>query len=241
MLSVKLGGQWFITGSRRGESLGVHTIGIGSTQKLSSREIDRVLSQYNDSDLADMRMESRTEDGTIFVYVHLPNETVVFNATIAKVFGPEYAWTLIKTGTGNQVYRGINGVFDTLRGYWVYGDKTDSTLGKLDNTVFAQYGAKQEWYLYTPLVQLETASIDELEIEVLPGHNVTDDATLAFSLTYDGVSYSTEWWDLYSETGEYNLRYLQRQLGYVPHWAGFRFRGVTTSRMAFAKMRLAYG
>jgi hypothetical protein len=234
-------GKWFITGGRKEESLGVHIIGVGASQKISTREIDKILKQYNENELINMRMESRSEEDTTFIYVHLPSETLVYNAGIAETFGNSVAWSILKIGSENLNYRGINGVFDANLGYWVYGDKLASILGHLDNTVFTQYDEKQEWYLYPPFINIESASIDEIEIETIPGHNIVDDATVAFSLTYDGETYSQEWWDLYSEINNRSIRYIQRRLGYVPSWVGFRFRGLTTSRMAFSGMTLTYG
>ena len=233
--------QWFITGSRKEESLGVHMVTVGAPVKVSSREVDEYLETYTEAELSDMRMEARTEHDSSFVYVHLPNETLVYNLAIAKEFGSPYAWCIIKTGAADQVYRGINGVFDSLRGYWVYGDKVDGRLGHCNDAVFTQYGEDQEWYLYSPLVGLEAQSINSLEIETLPGHNITADATVAMSITYDGVVYSTEWWELYGELGGYSKRFIIRRLGYVPHLVGFRFRGVTSSRMAFLKLGIDYG
>lgn len=234
-------GSWFFVGSRKDESLGVYFLGVGQSTKVSSREIDKILAQYTEPELADIRMESRQEDDTSFVIIHLPNETLCLNASIMADSGKESSWSILKTGTGNQVYRGINGVFDANRGYWCYGDKNNTQIGKLDNTVFTQYGEAQEWYLYTPMVDLRTRSIDELEIETIPGNNIVDDATLSFSITKDGQIWGSEWWSLYSLKNDYNKRYIQTRLGYVDSWVALRFRSVTTSRMAFSGLNVTYG
>jgi hypothetical protein len=234
-------GSWYITGGRKGESLGVHVIGVGSSQKVSSREVDKLLSAYTEPELSDMRMESREEDGTYFVYVHLPNETLCFNATIAKIQGLGAAWSILKTGAQDIAYRGINGVFDAKRGVWIYGDKINSNIGILDNTVCTQYGEIAEWLLYTPFLKLESQTVDEIEIETLPGNVVDDDATVAFSMTYDGLTYGSEWWTLYGAASDYGQRFFIRRLGDVPDWVGFKFRGATKSRMSFALLQVTHG
>jgi len=234
------GGKFYITGGYRDSAVGVYIVGIGSATKVSTREIDKILAKYTESELSDMRMESRTENNTTFVLVHLPEETLCFNETIATEFGKDVAWSLLKTGTGDAVYQGINGVLDARTGKWVYGDKLDFKIGILDNDVSTQYDAIAEWLLYTPLVNLEMFSIDELKIETIPGHTTTLDATVALSITYNGVTYGREHWMQYGAPREYGQNFILRRLGICNNWMGFRFRGVSKSRMAFALMRLEY-
>jgi len=159
------GTNYYITGGRKDESVSVHIVGVGSSEKISTREIDKIISQYSEYQLIDIRMESRTENDTIFVLLHLPNETLCFNESIAKSFGKELAWTILKTDVeGNNTYRAINGVFDARSSQWIYGDKINGTIGKLDSLVSTHYNEIVEWLLYTPLLLLEKFSIDEIMI-----------------------------------------------------------------------------
>ena len=89
-------------------------------------------------------------------------------------------------------------------------------------------------------INLESKSIDELRIKTIPGHSLIDDATLAVSVTYDGVIYGMEYWNLYGEPNNYNQRFIIRRLGYVSDWIGFKFRCVSKSKMTFALMELTY-
>jgi hypothetical protein len=236
------GESFYITGGRKNEAVGVYSIGIGNSIKISTREIDKILSEYAEPDLTDMQMEYRLENNVGFVLVHLPNETLCFNESVAKVFGIEAAWCILKTDViGTDPYRGINGVFDARSAKWIYGDKIDTTIGVLDNTVTTHYDQLVEWILYTPFIGLETASIDELEIETIPGFTTVRDATVAFSITYDGVIYGREYWMQYGEPHDLNLRFISRRLGYISQWCGFKFRGVSSSRMAFSLAKVTYG
>ena len=234
------GGKFYITGGYRDSAVSVYAIGIGSATKVSTREIDKILAKYTEPELADIRMECRTRNDVTFILVLLPEETLCFNESIAAEFGKEIAWSLLKTGTEDVVYRGINGIFDARSGEWIYGDRLDSKIGILDNDVSTQYNAIAEWLLYTPFIGLESLSIDEINIETIPGHTVTDDATVAISMTYDGVIYGGEHWMQYGESTEYSQKFILRRLGICNSWMGFKFRGVSASRMAFALMRLTY-
>ncbi len=233
-------GKHFITGGYRDSAVGVYAVGIGSSTKVSTREVDKVIAEYTEPDLSDMRMECRTENNITFILVHLPGETLCFNETIAEAFGKEYAWTLLATGKDENSYRAINGIFDARTARWVCGDKLTDDIANLDNKVGTQYGDLAEWLIYTPFMDLEPFSIDEIDIETIPGHTTEPDATVALSLTYDGVSYGREVWLDYGEPSAYNQRFIARRLGQVNDWLGFKFRGASTSRMAFSMMGVTY-
>jgi len=235
------GELWYITGGRKNDSLGVYAIMLGGSKKVSTREVDKILSKYSEPDLADMRMECRQEDDVIFILVHLPEETLCFNETISGTMGIHNSWSILKSGiTGQSVYRAINGIFDARRGDWLYGDKRNANISILDNTVFTEFGERNEWILYTPAVKIETSSIDELELETIPGHNTNDDAKVGISLTYDGLTYGKEWFQQYGSPLDYDQRFITRRLGYVRDWVGFKFRGATTSRMSFAYFNVEF-
>lgn len=237
----EVGERFYITGGRREESIGVHAITLGESQKVSTREIDKIFERYSETDLKDMRMESRSEKDYTFILIHLPKETLCLNETIAKTIGVEYAWTILKTDIeGEANYRAINGIFDARIGKWIYGDKRNENIGLLDESNFTQYNETQEGILYTPFVDLERSSIDQIDIQTIPGHTVTNDATVAFSITYDGLTYGKEWFAQYGKQGEYQQGFILRRIGYVSEWFSFKFRFAVKSRIAFALMRITY-
>jgi len=235
----ELGGKWYIVGGRKEESVSVHAIGLGDSEKIASREIDKIISKYSEVELRDIRVEGRTEDGTSFILVHLPYETLLFNLNIAQAFGIDYAWSLLKSGKYENVpHRAINGVFDPRNSKWIFGDRQGAQIGEIDNTSFAQYGEDSEWYIFPPFVKLETLSIDQIAMETIPGHTALLDAKVAISCTFNGLTYGKEWWMNYGQPTEYSQRFIVRRLGYVPDWIGFRFRGLTKSRMSFANFEI---
>lgn len=237
----QIGDDWYITGGRKGEALAVYRITSGIPVKVSTREVDDILSEYGEADLSNMRMESVRRKDTVFIIIHLPNETICFNETVAIAFGKEVAWSMLKTDVqGSNPYRAINGVFDPRSSQWIYGDRINGSIGLLDETVTTHYGDKVEWLLYSPLLFLEAKSLDELEIQTIPGHNTVDDATVAVSLTGDGISYGKEYWMQYGSPLNYSQRFIKRRLGYVRDWVGFKFRGVSESRMTFDLMTVEY-
>lgn len=233
---------FYIIGGGRNESIAIHAVTVGGVNKVSTREIDLILSEYSEAELSDVRLESRFEDGMTFIIIHLPTKTVCFNITVAKKIGIENAWSILKTGLQAEIYRAINGVYDPRINKWVYGDRVNNYLGTLNNEIFTQYDTDtpQEWLLYTPLVRLETFSVDELEIDTIPGFNIIDDTSVFISLSYDGVTFGMEYTLNYGDMHDYNKRFIVRQLGYVSDIIGFRFRGATRSKMCFSLMKVTY-
>lgn len=239
---TEAGGRYYFCGGRKGDSLGIHILGVGASEKVSTREIDKILAKYSEPELSDMRMESRSEGDVTFILAHLPNETICFNEEVAKKYGVGSAWTILKSDVlGDRPYRAINGVFDANRGYWVYGDKLTGNIGKLDNEVCTHYEEIVEGIIDSPLLKLETMSIDEIEMETIAGHTSDPGARVAISVTHNGFTYSQEWFDTYGEPLDYGNRFIIRQLGYVPDMVGIRFRVATRSRMSFAAMKVTYG
>jgi hypothetical protein len=236
----ELSGNFYITGGPKEEDVGVYKTRASSAVKISTREVDQIIGQYTEPELSDMRMESRFEDNTIFIIVHLPNETLFFNESIAQTLGPTEAWGILKTDiVGDINYRGINIIFDPRNSKWICGDKFNTNIGVLDSLVATHYGEIVEWILYTPFVNLGSFSIDEIEIETVPGFSNSIES-VATSLTHNGVTYGTEYWTDYSGVDTYNTRFIVRRLGYVNDWIGFKFRGASLYKMAFSTLKVTF-
>jgi hypothetical protein len=233
--------RFFIVGSSKNEDISIYSIGLGSVEKIATHTIDKIIAKYTEDELLNIRVEARKDADEKFVIFHFLEEVLCFNLEIAKTNGIEYAWSIIKTDVeGENPWRAINGVFDRRNANWVYGDKIDSRIGILDDNICTQYGELIEHILYTPFINMESYSIDRIEIDTIPGQTNINDATLAVSLTYDGQTFSKEYWELYGEPYDYNKRFIKRSLGYVRYWVGFKFRSACQSRMAFGLMKLEY-
>lgn len=238
---AEMSGGVYILGGRKEEAVAVHVLGVGSLSKVSSREVDKVIGKYNESQLSEVVLEARVEDGYYHLLIHLPNETLLFNETIAKSQGIDNAWSILVSGDITDNYQAIHGVFDPRIGKWVYGDKEEARLGILDEFTATQYGEKSGWLLTTPYIYIEDASIDEVEIETVPGFNATDDNAVFMSFTYDGVSHTKEYPIKYGNKNEYGKRFIIYRLGYVSDWFAMRLRGKNDTRVAFSRGIVTYG
>ncbi len=239
---TEMNGIFYILGGGKEEAPSIHMISAGTYNSIASREVDKILAEYNEDELSTAVLETRVEDRDKFILVRLPRDTLLFNQTIATKVGIDAAWTILKSGTGDNPWRAVNGVYDPRVSCWVYGDLTTSDIACLDNTVSTQYGDKVEGIFFTPLVDLEGASIDAFEVDILPGHQFNmEDVTAAVSLTYNGVTYGKEWWTLIGEKNVYDTRFIIRRLGYVRDFVGAKVRTVSAERLAFSMMVIDYG
>lgn len=241
---VRVDGIYYCCGGAKESDITVFALGTGSIVNVASRTVNKILGQYNENQLRGIVMEARTVDNYAFVILHLPNEVLMLNLTLASKIGFEDAWSVLASSSDQLAeipYRAINGVFDPRRGQWVYGDKFEPSLAYLDSNVATQYGLKVPCEINTPFIYLEAASIDELDIQTIPGFTETSDATVFVSLTYDGLTYGTEASMQYGLPSKYSQRFIARRLGAVQDWFGLKLRWLSKSRMAFSMAKLTFG
>lgn len=239
---TELEGRFYIIGGGREEDVSVHQIGAGTYETIATREVTKILGTYTEAELSTAVLETRVKEGTRILIAQLPSHTLEFNSTIARTLGIDYAWTIVKSGiTDDTKWRGVNGVYDPRISKFVYGDNQNSNIGILDETVATQYGEQVESIFYSPLVLMETMSIDEIELNTIPGHQFNaDDVTCGVSLTYNGLTYGTEYFVLYGQQTVYGTRFIERTLGYVPEFVGIKARTVSKERVAFTAIKLTY-
>lgn len=231
---VEWNGAWFTLARRYETSPSFYILTIGAAKKIANVEVERILADYDEEELKNTTIDTYDIDGHSFIQFNLSRHTFVYNQTIAATFGNDSAWTIARSGDYDKPYRGVNIIRDPNLTEWVCGDKYDSKIGLMTSDIPTQYGQAQEWEMATPFVMLESLSIDQLSIETLPGFAPDNDATVAMSITYDGLTYSRERWQMYGKNYDYKQRFIIKRLGYVEDWCGFRFRGKTKSKMSFA-------
>jgi len=237
---TELDGLFFILGGRREESPSVHILNGGQEATIATREIDKLIAQYSESELKSVYMESRAVDRDKFVIIHLPNETLLYNHSVANKFGIDAAWTILKSGVDESTpYRAKFGLFEPRLSKWIYGDTIDSKLGYLDGSCASQYGEAVESQCYTPMIPLEAATINEFEIETIAGY-ATSDFSSKFSLSYDGVTFGESHHNKISTTYGYNKRYIVRRLGYIRQDFSIQFQFASKDKMSFSGLKVRY-
>lgn len=236
---AQIGGEWFFMGGPSEGEISIYLLGVGTATNISCRAVDLAIGQYSEEDLAQSSLETRVINNYPYLIVRLPNETLMLNIKVAKFAGPEMGWSLLESDSGP--YRAIHGVFDPRRAQWTYGDTLGSNIGYLNYEVATHYGAKVPCVMYTPFQYLEGASVDQLMIQTIPGFTSVDDATVFFSMTYNGVTWGSEISLQYGSPSSFGQRFIAMRLGYVVNYFAMKFRWLSASRMAFATGVLSYG
>ena len=209
----------------------------GSSESITSREIEKVLTEYTSDQLSKVVVEVFTKDATTWMVAHLPDKTLLYNQTLAKVIGIDMAWSIIKTDVyGDNTYRGKDLSYDPRFSKWCIGDKLGSKIGFLDDSVCTHYGDIVEGLIYTSILDMETLSINEVKLKTIPGISPDNDATVFMSRTDDMRIYSKEHTEQYGTSFDYNKNFVMRNLGYVRSETAFKIRTASRSRMAFCRL-----
>ena len=218
---AEMGGQLFILGGRKEEQPSIHSVGTGQAISIATRTIDYIINSYTEEELAQAKLETRTVDGNQLLYAILPNDTLVFNSTVAQKLGVNSAWSKLESNGVRWV--GANIIYDPIFTSWMCGDIELGINYNLLKTTASQNGYPVDSYFYTPFVPAESFSVDELEITTIGGFN-TETTAMYVSTTSDGASYSTEYSKELSIPLNYQNRYIIRRLGYVRKKVGYKFR-----------------
>lgn len=197
-----------------------------SYQNISTKEIDSIIDTYSDFELSRIQIEYRDTRDQELVICHLPRNTLVYDITLSRSLGANiwYEWN-----SGDETWRGVNGVYDPRNvddkaSSWIYGDKQDSTIGRLDETVCTQYGNVVEFRCETPIVRVG-GTVRVAELVTAPGHSSVENDVVFVSTTKDGALYGPEVLMPRGERGDYQKRIILRRLGDYPRWFGMRVRG----------------
>lgn len=234
----KVAQTYAFVGNGRNEAVSVWLGNDSSAVKIATREIEQILAKYSDAQLSLTIMESREFNAHQHIYVHLPNETLVYDLA-ASTATSSPVWFTLSTGVNGQAqYRARNMVF--CYGKWIVGDALDGRIGYLSDTVATQYGEIAEWIFSTSFVYNAAAGgiIHSLELVALTGRaELGVSPTIFLSHTKDGLIYSDPKTCSSGGRGEYSQRITWRRVtGLFRQYIGMKFRGANGSVISFARL-----
>tara|TARA_R110000751_G_scaffold240235_1_gene340856 strand:+ start:991 stop:2400 length:1410 start_codon:yes stop_codon:yes gene_type:complete len=228
--------KWFSLTRRASTQFQFSIIQSGSSESITSREIEKVLTNYTYEELSKTKIEVFTKDAVTWMIAHLPSETLAYNYTLSKVVGIDLAWSILKTDVyADKTYRGKDMTYDPRFSKWLIGDKLGGKIGFLDDSVCTHYNEIVEGLLFTPIIPMETLSINEIKFKTIPGISPDNDATVFVSRTDDMRVHSKEHIEQYGVRFDYNKNFISRNHGYVRDETAFKIRTASRSRMAFCR------
>ncbi len=138
-------------GNGNGEAPSVYLGRNAQTIPIASREIDKLLLEYTEAQLADVLVEAVVDQGSQFLFVKLPDRTAVYDAA-ASAAAQQPVWHFrVSTLAGFDTYRAQN--FVRTNDAWISGDPTSFNIGKWTTVDSQHYGVDVRWEFNTPMLR----------------------------------------------------------------------------------------
>jgi hypothetical protein len=222
-------------GAARNEQPKIYVAGLGQATAISTRGIERLLAAVDDP--STIVLEARNGDGANSLYVHLPDQTLVYDHE-ASQSAETPVWYRLASGIyADQAYRARNFVY--AYGQWHCGDIQSFNLGVLVDDNDLQFGDKTEWKFDCQLAysQGKGAICHDLELVGFYGRaSPGSEPKIFMSWTDDGVTFSQERAARSGFSGQRSLRVAWRRNGFFRQWRAFRFRGITGTPISFSRL-----
>lgn len=231
-------------GSGRNEAIGVYLVNAGQAQKISTVEIDRVLTQYTEENLSSVLMETRVHDDMQQLYIHLPDQTLVYDAfTTGKLGVPAWCY-LSSSHDAEGLYRARNFVY--VYDKWTCGDVLDARrIGFTTKNHSAQYGQAIGYRFDTPIVYGEgtRVQVHSMELIATTGRNYEGDFTEQFirrQYSLDGLTFSDAKPKSLGAVGNFQKPVKWLACGMFRNWRIERFSGLTKHALGLAKLECIF-
>jgi hypothetical protein len=224
-------------GSGRNEPCSVYIAAGGAAQKIATREVEERLLAYTEAELAQVLVEAKADKLHQHLLIHLPNETLVYDAAASIAVG-EPVWFFLSTGvTGINAYRARNFTFAYNR--WIVGDTEDGRIGYVDEDLCTQYEVIPGWQFDTMLLYNggKGAEVHCLELVGTTGRAALgDEPTVFHSYTLDGMTWSNERQVTMGVRGDRQARVQFRRRGKMRNFRGERFRGANATPISWVRL-----
>jgi hypothetical protein len=224
-------------GSGRNEAPGIYVGAAATTQKLSTQEIDNLLLTYTEAQLATVKLEARNDKNHQHLYVHLPDRTVVYDASASEALGDQVWFTLTSTVVGFSQYRARNLVWAYDK--WLVGDPQSNAIGYLVQDTGHHWGQQVRWEFGTLIAYNEGngAIFNRLELVSLTGSvAIGKNPQISTSYSVNGLAWSQDRSVAVGTTGNTAKRLAWFQQGHMRNWRIQRFRGDSDAHISFMRL-----
>jgi hypothetical protein len=224
-------------GSGRNEAPGIYVGAAATTQKISTQEIDNLLLTYSEAQLTLVKLEARNEKNHQHLYVHLPDRTIVYDATASEALQDQVWFTLTTTVVGFSQYRARNLVWAYDK--WLVGDPQSSTIGYLVQDTGQHWGQQVRWEFGTMIVYNESngAIFNRLELVSLTGSvALGKNPQISTSYSVNGQTWSQDRSISVGTIGSMSKRLAWFQQGHMRNWRIQRFQGDSDAHVSFIRL-----
>jgi hypothetical protein len=224
-------------GSGRNEAPGIYIGAAATAQKISTQEIDNLLLNYSEAQLALVKFEARNEKNHQHLYVHLPDRTVVYDASASEALGDQVWFTLTSTVVGFSQFRARNMVWAYDK--WLVGDPESSAIGYFVQDTGHHWGQQVRWEFGTLIAYNEGngAIFNRLELVSLTGSvSLGKNPQISTSYSVNGIAWSQDRSISVGTTGNTAKRLAWFQQGHMRNWRIQRFTGDSDAHISFIRL-----
>jgi len=224
-------------GGGRNEAPGIYLGGSAQTQKISTQEIDNLLLNYTEEQLATVKLEARNDKAHEHLYIHLPDRTVVYDAAASEVLQERVWFTLTTSVVEFSQYRARNLVYAYDK--WLVGDPQSSSIGYLVQDTGHHWGEQVRWEFGTLIAYNESngAIFNRLELVSLTGSvALGTNPQISTSYSADGLAWSQDRSIAVGTIGSTSKRLAWFQQGHMRNWRIQRFRGDSDAHVSFMRL-----
>lgn len=222
-----------ILGGGRNEPVSIYLCANGTASKIATREIDTIIQSFSEESLSDVLVEHRSDRGHEFIYIHLPDRTLLYDAAASRTM-QRSVWSVLTTSIeGYAAYQGRSLVY--VHGSWYCGYK--KKIGKLSFSESGHFSEKVGWEFSTLLIFNEAKGVilHKIELTGIKGINISR-GTLWTSYSIDGLSFSNESPLLSAKHGNTGKKIAWFMGGIMKKQRIQKFRGDSDTHMSFSRL-----
>lgn len=215
-------------GGGRNEQVAVYRGANGNSVKISTHEIDKILGGYTEAQLSAAELEARNDGSHKFLYVHLPDRTLVYDAGATEQIGEPVWFVLVTATNGYARYQARH--FVRVYDRWFCANGTN--VGYIVNDISTHWGEKVRWEFGCKIVYNESrgAIFNEIELVGLTGSKyLTGNVSTSYST--DGITWSNE-----RSISATKPRLAWFRQGHMRNWRIQRFRGTSEQHMGIVRI-----
>ena len=224
-------------GGARNESPAIWIGANSSTVKLSTREIDQLLAEYSEAQLADVVLEAKVDKNHNHLHIRLPDKTIVYDYSASQTLGAPVWFTLTTSVNGDGKYRAQNLVWCYNK--WLIEDPSSASIGYLTDSISTHWGNQIGWEFGTLIVYNDGSGVifHELELVCLSGRaELGADPVIYTSYSLGGEEWSQQRWVSAGKRGERRKRIVWLQQGPMAHWRLQKFWGTSDAMLSVARL-----
>lgn len=224
-------------GSGFNEQPAVYLGSNGNAVKISTHEIDTILEGYTEDELSLAILEPRNEGSHWFLYLHLPDRTLLYDGGASQDMQTP-VWTILTTAIdGFSQYRARH--FCYAYNAWRCADPLGNRLGYLRRDISSHYGATVRWEFGTTIVYNGGAGalFNRLELVALTGSVALGiNPVISTSYSIDGLAWSIDRTTSLGTQGRTSKRIVWLRQGRMQDRRIQRFQGTSDAHATFMRL-----